>query len=182
MNKDLDLNLLKILVLLDKHRQLKPVAKAMGKSEASISKYLARLRLQLNDELFIRHPHHMEPTDYLKRQLPKISDALEKLETCLIRDEFEPENYEKDITICLPQTAQYSFGHLLAMDLMALFPKAHISIATITEYTIEEIILGKVDAQLHYFNEDVPKSVYQKFIGYAPAVVVVPEELGITTL
>ncbi len=124
----------------------------------------------------------MEPTDYLKRQLPKISDALEKLETCLIRDEFEPENYEKDITICLPQTAQYSFGHLLAMDLMALFPKAHISIATITEYTIEEIILGKVDAQLHYFNEDVPKSVYQKFIGYAPAVVVVPEELGITTL
>ncbi|NAW54271.1 LysR family transcriptional regulator, partial [Vibrio sp. V41_P2S12T139] len=43
MNKDLDLNLLKILVLLDKHRQLKPVAKAMGKSEASISKYLARL-------------------------------------------------------------------------------------------------------------------------------------------
>ncbi len=69
--------------------------KAMGKSEASISKYLARLRLQLNDELFIRHPHHMEPTDYLKRQLPKIADALEKLETCLISGEFEPENYEK---------------------------------------------------------------------------------------
>ncbi|MCV5233369.1 LysR family transcriptional regulator, partial [Escherichia coli] len=78
------------------------VAKAMGKSEASISKYLARLRLQLNDELFIRHPHHMEPTDYLKRQLPKIADALEKLETCLISGEFEPENYEKDITVCLP--------------------------------------------------------------------------------
>lgn len=182
VNKDLDLNLLKILVLLDKHRQLKPVAKAMGKSEASISKYLARLRLQLNDELFIRHPHHMEPTDYLNRQLPKIADALEKLETCLISGEFEPENYEKDITVCLPQTAQYSFGHLLAMDLMELFPKAHISVATITEYTVEEIILGKVDAQLHYFNDDLPKSVHQKFIGYAPAVVVVPEELGITTL
>ncbi len=65
---------------------------------------------------------------------------------------------------------------------MELFPKAHISVATITEYTVEEIILGKVDAQLHYFNDDLPKSVHQKFIGYAPAVVVVPEELGLQLL
>lgn len=182
MNKDLDLNLLKILVLLEKHRQLKPVAKALGKSEASISKYLARLRIQLGDELFIRHPHHLEPTNFLVRQLPKIADALDNLETCLVRSEFQPEKYSKDITVCLPQTAQYSFGHLLAMDLMTLFPKAHITVATITEYTVDEILLGKVDAQLHYFNDELPKSIHQKFIGYAPAVVVVPEELGITTL
>ncbi len=85
MNKDLDLNLLKILVLLERHRQLKPVAKALGKSEASISKYLTRLRTQLEDELFIRHAHHFEPTDYLKRKLPEITDALGQLESCLVR-------------------------------------------------------------------------------------------------
>ncbi|MCQ4504619.1 LysR family transcriptional regulator, partial [Vibrio parahaemolyticus] len=38
------------------------------------------------------------------------------------------------------------------------------------------------DAQLHYFNDDLPKSFHQKFNGNAPAVGVVPEELGITTL
>ena len=37
----------------------------------------------------------------------------------------------------------------------------------------------KVDMQLHYFNEEYPKTIHQQFIGYAPAVVVVPEELGI---
>ncbi len=182
LNKDLDLNLLKILVLLEKHRQLKPVAKALGKSEASISKYLARLREQLNDELFIRHPHRFEPTDYLVRQLPQITEALDQLETCLLRFDFEPENYEKDITISLPQVAQYSFGHLLAMELMSVFPKAHITITTNNEHTVEDILLGKVDVQLHYFNDELPKSIYQHFIGYAPAVVVVSDESGVTTL
>ncbi|MEX3071017.1 LysR substrate-binding domain-containing protein [Vibrio alginolyticus] len=182
MNKELDLNLLKILVLLEKHRQLKPVAKALGKSEASISKYLARLRLQLNDELFIRHPHHFEPTQFLVRQLPKIADSLEQLDRCLVSSEFKPENYEKDITISLPQVAQYSFGHLLAMELMETFPKAHITITTNNEHTVEDILFGKVDVQLHYFNDELPKSIYQRFVGYAPTIVVVTEESGITTL
>lgn len=182
LNKDLDFNLLKILILLEKHRQLKPVAKALGKSEASISKYLSRLREQLDDELFIRHPHRFEPTDYLVRQLPQITQALEQLESCLLHSEFEPESYAKDITIALPQVAQYSFGHLLAMELMALFPKAHITITTNNEHTVEDILLGKVDVQLHYFNDELPKSIYQHFVGYAPAVVVVSEESGITTL
>ncbi len=182
MNKELDLNLLKILVLLEKHRQLKPVAKALGKSEASISKYLARLRHQLNDELFIRHPHHLEPTQFVLQQLPEIADALEQLDRCTIRSEFQPENYEKDITISLPQAAQYSFGHLLAKELLVIFPKAHITITTNNEHTIEDILYGKVDIQMHYFNDELPKSIYQRFIGYAPTIVVVAEESGITTL
>ncbi|WP_045419611.1 LysR family transcriptional regulator [Vibrio jasicida] len=182
MNKDLDLNLLKILVLLERHRQLKPVAKALGKSEASISKYLTRLRTQLEDELFIRHAHHFEPTDYLKRKLPEIRGALDQLESCLVRREFDPLSYEKSITICLPQSAQYSFGHLLLGDLMSLFPNAYITVSSSTDHTIEDILEDKVDMQLHYFNEEHPKSIHQQFIGYAPAVVVVPEELGISDL
>ncbi|GLR04938.1 transcriptional regulator [Vibrio hyugaensis] len=182
VNKDLDLNLLKILVLLERHRQLKPVAKALGKSEASISKYLTRLRTQLEDELFIRHAHHFEPTDYLKRKLPEITSVLDQLESCLIRREFDPLSYEKNITICLPQSAQYSFGHLLLVDLMALFPNAHISVFSNTDHTIEDILEGKVDMQLHYFNEEYPKAIHQQFVGYAPTVIVVPEELGINEL
>lgn len=182
VNKDLDLNLLKILVLLERHRQLKPVAKALGKSEASISKYLTRLRTQLEDELFIRHAHHFEPTDYLKRKLPEITSALDQLESCLVRREFDPLSYDKSITICLPQSAQQSFGHLLLGDLMDLFPNAYVNVASSTDNTIADILEDKVDMQLHYFNEEYPKSIHQQFIGYAPAVIVVPEELGITDL
>ena len=129
VNKDLDLNLLKILVLLERHRQLKPVAKALGKSEASISKYLTRLRTQLEDELFIRHAHHFEPTDYLKRKLPEITDALDQLESCLVRREFDPLSYDKSITICLPQSAQQSFGDLLFSLIWPLLKCSFINIA-----------------------------------------------------
>ncbi|MGR5230668.1 LysR family transcriptional regulator [Vibrio rotiferianus] len=182
MNKDLDLNLLKILVLLERHRQLKPVAKALGKSEASISKYLTRLRTQLEDELFIRHAHHFEPTVYLKRKLPEIEEALDKIESCFIRHDFDPFTYDKSITICLPQSAQYSFGHLLLNDLMKLFPNALIEISSSTDHTTKDVLEDKVDMQLHYFNEEHPKSIHQQFIGYAQPVIVVPEELGIKEL
>lgn len=182
MNKDLDLNLLKILVLIERHRQLKPVAKELGKSEASISKYLARLRQQFNDELFIRHPHHFEPTEFLTRQLPEIAEALERLDRCLTQNEFNPESYQKRITISLPQVAQYAFGHWLAMELISIFPNAPITITTGNEHTVEDILLGKVDVQLHYFNEELPKSIYQHFLGKFPPVVVVSESSGITTL
>jgi len=182
VNKDLDLNLLKILVLLERHRQLKPVAKALGKSEASISKYLTRLRAQLEDELFIRHAHHFEPTNYLKRKLPEITSALDQLETCLIRREFDPLSYDRSITICLPQSAQQSFGHLLLDDLMKLFPNAYVNVATNADSTVDDLLGGKVDIQLHYFNEEYPKSIHQQFIGHTRAVIVVPDELGITEL
>ena len=39
MKSGIDLNLLVVLVLLNEHRQLKLVAKALGKTESAVSKY-----------------------------------------------------------------------------------------------------------------------------------------------
>ncbi|MFN1580474.1 LysR family transcriptional regulator [Vibrio rotiferianus] len=179
MNREIDLNLLQVLILLERHRQLKPVAKTLGKSEASISKYLTRLRTQLGDELFIRHAHHFESTDYLKRKLPHIEEALDTLNACLVKSEFDPLSYDKKISIALPQSAQYGFGHKLLDDLVRVFPNANIHIGSILDHSAKDLLEERVDVQMHYFNEDYPKTIYQKFIGYAPAAIIVPSELGV---
>ena len=57
MRPPLDLILLKVLVLIHKHRHLKPVAKELGKTESAVSKHLAKLREQLDDPLFVRGVH-----------------------------------------------------------------------------------------------------------------------------
>lgn len=179
MNKELDLNLLKVLVLLNRHKKIKIVAKELGKSEASISKYLTRLREQLNDELFIRYAHHLEPTYELKRRLPEIEEALSKLESCMDLSEFNPNLHEGSITVCLPQTTQYSFGHLILTDLMSLFPNSKIDVTSNIDSNEGDILDDKVDIRLHYFNDELPKTIYQKHIGYAAPCIVVPDELGI---
>lgn len=65
---------------------------------------------------------------------------------------------------------------------MKLFPNALIEISSSTDHTTKDILEDKVDMQLHYFNEEHPKSIHQQFIGYAQPVIVVPEELGIKEL
>ncbi len=88
MNQALDLNLLKVLVLINKHRQLRPVAKALGKTESAVSKYLSKLRLQLDDQLFVRGAHHLEPTEFTLKLLPQISAGLDLLDNAIARQEF----------------------------------------------------------------------------------------------
>lgn len=182
MNKDLDLNLLRILVLLDKHQQLKPVAKILGKSEASISKYLARLREQLGDELFIRHAHHFESTDFLKKQLPVIQSGLDSLESCVGASAFDSKSYDKPVTISMPQVAQYFLGELIIDDLLELLPNASINIVSPSDKPIESILDGKVDVYLHHFNEDCPKSIYQQSVGSLPVAIVLPDDMPEDTL
>ena len=182
MNKDLDLNLLRILVLLDKHQQLKPVAKILGKSEASISKYLARLREQLGDELFIRHAHHFESTDFLKKQLPVIQAGLDSLESCMGTSAFDLLTYDKPITISMPQVAQYFLGELILNDLFELFPNAPISIVSPSDRPIESILDGNVDVYMHNFNEDCPKSIYQLPVGSLPVGIVLPDDMEADSL
>lgn len=182
MNKNIDLNLLKVLVLLNRHRNIKPVSQELGKSEASISKYLTRLREQMEDELFVRHAHHLEPTYELQRMLPELELALGLLEACVQKKKFIPEMYEGNIVIGLPQVIQYNSGHLILEELIDFFPRATIDIHSGFDPSEKHLIEDKFDVRVDYFNEELPKTIYQKFIGYASPCLVVSKKLGVKSI
>lgn len=172
MKSQLDLNLLKVLPLLDKHRQLKPVAKELGKTESAVSKHLAKLREQLGDQLFVRGAFEFEPTEYTVNLLPKISAGLSLIGEAVQHEEFDPATYEKTISIALPSLAQYLVGKELLLDLLATFPRAKILITTWSDTSINDILDDNIDLGVQYFNEELTKTIYQNHLGKYKAAIV----------
>lgn len=165
MKSQLDLNLLKVLLLLDKHRQLKPVAKALGKTESAVSKHLSKLREQLGDQLFVRGALEYEPTDFTVSLLPQLSQGLDLINDAVQKNEFNPLTYDKRISIALPSLAQYLIGKDLVIELRETFPKALIHITTWCDTSVEEILSDSLDVGVQYFNADMTKVIHQKHIG-----------------
>ncbi len=176
MNQPLDLNLLKVLVLIDKHRQLKPVARALGKTESAVSKYLSKLRLQLDDQLFVRGAHHLEPTEFTQQLLPQICAGLELLDGAIARQEFVPELYDKSIQIALPGFVEHLIGVQVMSDLWAILPKAKVHITAWNDLTTERILDNRIDIGLHYLNPDQTKSIYQHRLGQVRGAIVTSEQ------
>ncbi|TMX35841.1 LysR family transcriptional regulator [Vibrio sp. Hep-1b-8] len=172
MKSQLDLNLLKVLPLLDKHRQLKPVAKELGKTESAVSKYLAKLREQLGDPLFVRGAFEFEPTEYTTNLLPKITAGLDMIDEAVQREEFNPALYDKSISIALPSLGQSLVGKALLLELMEIFPKAKINITTWNETSITDILDERLDIGVQYFNEELTKTIFQHHLGkYKGAII-----------
>ncbi len=172
MNQPLDLNLLKVLVLINKYRQLRPVAKALGKTESAVSKYLSKLRVQLDDQLFVRGAHHLEPTEFTLKLLPQIAAGLDLLDSAIARQEFIPELYDKHIHIALPGFVEHLIGVQVMSELWSMMPNAKVHITAWNDLTTEQILDNRIDIGLHYFNPVQTKSIYQHRLGHVKGAIV----------
>ncbi|KOO15464.1 hypothetical protein AKJ18_10765 [Vibrio xuii] len=180
MKPDLDLNLLVVLVLMNEYRQLKPVAKALGKTESAVSKYLAKLRGQLGDPLFIRNSREFEPTDFLSNLLPSLTSGLDSIQSAVSGQKFDPKSYTNDIVIAIPSSVQYRIGARLMIDLFACFPKAKIYLVDWQDNSKNDIFEGRIDVGLHYLNSELPKSIYQHEIGRLTTAVLTRKDVNVS--
>jgi len=180
MKHDLDLNLLIVLVLMNEYRQLKPVAKALGKTESAVSKYLTKLREQLDDPLFIRGAREFEPTDYLLSLLPSISSSLDSIQSAISSHKFDPNTYSNDIVIAIPSSVQHRLGARLMIDLLTCFPKSKVYFVDWDDYSKNDIFEGRVDVGIYYFNPDLPKSIYQHEIGRVTSAIVTRKDVDVS--
>ncbi len=180
MNQDLDLNLLIVLVLMNEYRHLKPVAKALGKTESAVSKNLTKLREQLDDPLFVRGASDFEPTDYLLNIIPTIASSLGSIKSIVASQQFDPRVYNKDIVIAIPSSIQYRIGSRLMIDLFMCFPKAKIDLVDWDDSSKNAIFEGRVDVGVHYFNCELPKSIYQHKIGRLTSAIVTRKDVDVS--
>ncbi|GAA4356373.1 LysR family transcriptional regulator [Variovorax defluvii] len=82
---DLDLHLLRALLVLQRHRNLRRASEELGISHAAMSRGLAKLRREFNDPLFVPTARGMEPTP---RALSAIEPASRIVE--IARDQLAP--------------------------------------------------------------------------------------------
>ncbi|CAK3512970.1 LysR family transcriptional regulator [Vibrio crassostreae] len=165
MKSNLDLNLLIVLILLDKNKNIKSVAKALGKTESAISKHLTKLRAQLKDPLFVKVGSNYEPSIYMQKVLPIILSGIDTLESIKKHQPFDPLSYEKEIVIALPSIIQYWRGDNILLDIIKTFPKAKVTLSTWEDHSEVAMSNGHIDIGIHYFNPDLPQNIYQQRIG-----------------
>jgi DNA-binding transcriptional LysR family regulator len=95
-----DLNLLPIFVALMEERSVTRAAERVGMTQPALSNALSRLRLMLQDQLFIRERYGIQPTQVALELAPAIADALARLDDAVLGQQgFDPAKAERLFTI-----------------------------------------------------------------------------------
>jgi len=100
--RSVDLNLLVVFQLLYEIRNTSAVAEKLGVTQPAVSNSLARLRKQLNDDLFERSAQGLAPTAYADKIAGIISSSLAMLELGLGNLEiFDPKSSQRTFRIAM---------------------------------------------------------------------------------
>ena len=106
MNKDLfkqlDLNLLRIFLVLSQELNLRKTAERLNVTQPAISRSLQKLRDQFNDELFVKSQQGVRPTakaEQLAQSLPPIMELL--ADTVNYHNGFDPKELSGSITLVM---------------------------------------------------------------------------------
>lgn len=177
MNKDLDYSLLKVLLLLNKHRSLKKVALILGKTEGTISKYLSKLRAQIGDPLFVRTREGLEPTPALILLLPSLEEGLNVIDSAVFTNgNLSLTNYTKTIRVALQSSIISIYSYEIYKVINKEFPNSFISLELWTDSTEQNILDGKIDIGVHFIHGERKKDIYQsKLINTSMVVGVSPD-------
>lgn len=95
-----DLNLLPIFVALMEERSVTRAAERVGMTQPALSNALARLRLMLQDQLFVRERYGIQPTPIALELAPLIAEALAQLDDAVLGQQaFDAAQAERLFTI-----------------------------------------------------------------------------------
>jgi len=95
-----DLNLLPIFVALMEERSVTRAAERVGITQPALSNALGRLRLMLQDQLFVRERYGIQPTPIALQLAPIIAEAIARLDDAVLgQQDFDPAKAERVLTI-----------------------------------------------------------------------------------
>jgi len=103
----LDLNLLRVFDAVARERHVTRAAHRLNLSQPAVSNALARLRAALNDELFLRRPGGVEPTELALALAGPVAEVLDRLrETLTARAPFDPATADRVFVVALSEYAE----------------------------------------------------------------------------
>ena len=153
---NIDLNLLLVFDALFTQRSVTKAASQLNLSQPALSHALNRLRHTFNDELFLRSPKGMSPTDKafsLKSGIDKILNTIK--EELLDEKVFDPKTSTKQFHICSTDNEQLTYLKNLFHRLKEVAPNIRIKFSSPSVGTFfEDMESAKVDLS---FGVNTPK-------------------------
>ena len=147
----LDLNLLRVFEALMEERSATRAGAQLGLTQSAISHALNRLRYVLKDELFVRGPDGMQPTERAAEIAPRLRQGLLQLQLALAPSEFIPETTDRRFTVTCTEYA----GAVLIPGLIARFrsqaPNASFNVLPSNLGVAETLRSGRADLAIGSF-------------------------------
>ena len=153
--RSLDLNLLVVFDAIFRERNITKAGAKIGISQSSVSNALTRLRGHLNDELFLRGPRTMLPTQRAFELAESIHATLVALEKSLDPKEFDPKSEPHTFTIAAVDYFSVVIAPKLARYLEKNAPGIDIRILTAALDSKELLDRGEADFAAGVF-ENIP--------------------------
>ena len=128
----LDIKLLRLLDLLYDTRSVTRAAEQLEQSQPTASIWLARLRKQFNDPLFVRTPEGMQPTprtDALIGTVREVLEGLRRLSESV--SQFNPASSRREFRIFMTDASHITLLPRLFSHVRALAPQVRLEAATI---------------------------------------------------
>jgi DNA-binding transcriptional LysR family regulator len=161
--KDIDLNLLVIFQEVFQARQISSVAKKLGLSQPAVSNALARLRLSVDDELFVRSASGMQPTPLALQLAEPIATALASITQAFNQhDTFDAGTSKRHFKIAMTDIGEVYFMPRLVQLCRQSAP--HIQLSTVRTSSIDlktEMETGRIDLAIGAF-ETISEALYQR--------------------
>jgi DNA-binding transcriptional LysR family regulator len=147
----LDLNQLRLFDLLYTTSSVTRSAEQLGQSQPAISVWLAKMRRQLKDPLFVRTPKGMQPTPRAEAAIGPVRDVLRSLrDISLAQAPFDPAIAVRGFRICMYDATQITMMPTLLAHLRAVAPHVSIQAPRIDADTARALESGDADLAVGY--------------------------------
>ena len=164
MIQQLDLNLLYVLLALEKKRSVSAAALMLEKSQPAVSSALAKLRGFFNDPLFVRSGNSMQPTPRATTLIEAAREVLERVGTDIVATPtFDPKTSRQTISVALSDVGEVVFLPALLKDLRRAAPNALVrSVSAPAAAVAEGLETGSIDLAIGYFPDLKQSSFFQQ--------------------
>jgi DNA-binding transcriptional LysR family regulator len=153
-NDDIDAQLLdakelRLLALLQETRSVTQSAERLGQSQPTVSIWLARMRRQFGDPLYVRTPDGMQPTARMNELFPTVRTALDALRSLSTSEPaFDPKTSVRRFRICMTDASHVTLLPQLLAYLRAQAPGIMVQAAQIDDTISRQLQSGEADLAL----------------------------------
>lgn len=162
---DLDLNLLKVLLVLLEEKNTGRAAERLNTSQPAVSRTLARLRQEFDDPLFIRYSKGLKLTPKAEELAVNLPDVFNRLQSIIDGNVFLPEKLDGILRIAMGGYLIDSFASKFITLLREYCPELRIEIYSTDQYTSDKLIKNEIDLAFDFYPMQLSKEIYQHEIG-----------------
>ena len=145
----LDANLLQLFELIYDTRSVTRAAEQLGLAQPTVSIWLAKLRRQLGDPLFVRTPSGMLPTPEADALIATVRQALSSLRDLAQRQtKFDPATSHRRFRICMTDASHITLLPQLLAHVRSVAPCVCLGAERMDDRTAQRLESGQADLAL----------------------------------